>query len=264
MIPTSRVPVDFQLREHGVSRMQADILIRGGDVIDPSQTLRGRRDVAIRDGRVAALSETLRDVDARHVIDARGLLVVPGLIDLHMHGYTHSPFGLDPDPLCPAGGVTTMLDAGTAGSYNFDAFRRNGIDRCQTQLLALVNLSCIGLVAANLGELRDPRYADPDGVVATIQRNPDVAVGVKIRAGKHIIGDGEQGWANLRLAIQAARVSRTWLMVHIGECPMSIPELCDVLEPGDCITHCFKGGSTQSPTTTARSPRRCLPPPTVA
>ena len=90
-----------------------------------------------------------------------------------------------------------------AGSYNFDAFRRNGIDACQTQLLSLVNLSCIGLVAAQLGELLDRRYADPDGVVETISRHSDVAIGVKIRASKHIIGDGNQGWANVRDAIRA-------------------------------------------------------------
>lgn len=225
--------------------MQCDILIRGGQVIDPSQSLYGVHDVAIRGEQILAVSAELKDVEATHIIDARGLLVVPGLIDLHMHGYTHSPFGLDPDPLCAAGGVTTMLDAGTAGSYNFDAFRRDGIDRCQTQLFSLVNLSCIGLVAARLGELLDRRYADPDGVIETIRRHSDVAVGVKIRAGRHIIGDGEQGWANLRDAIRAARESNTWLMVHIGECPMSIPELCDALDPGDCITHCFKGGSTR-------------------
>ena len=225
--------------------MQCDILIRGGHVIDPSQSLCGIHDIAVRGKQIAAVNADLSDVDARHLIDARGLYVVPGLIDLHMHGYTHSPFGLDPDPLCAAGGVTTMLDAGTAGSYNFDAFRRNGIDACQTQLLSLVNLSCIGLVAGQLGELLDRRYADPDGVVETISRHSDVAIGVKIRASKHIIGDGNQGWENVRDAIRAARQSETWLMVHIGECPMSIPELCDALAPGDCITHCFKGGSTR-------------------
>lgn len=225
--------------------MQCDVLIQGGTVVDPSQQINGIRDVAVGDGLIVALAESLPDIEAKHVIDARGLHVVPGLIDLHMHAYTHSPFGLDPDPLCAAGGVTTMLDAGTAGSYNFDAFRRDGIDRAETEVLALVNLSCIGLVAANLGELLDRRYADPDGVVAAIRRHEGVAVGVKIRAGKHIIGDGKQGWDNLNDAIRAARESGTWLMVHIGECPMSIPELAAALAPGDCITHCFKGGSTR-------------------
>jgi len=221
-----------------------DILIRGGRVIDPSQGIDEHRDVAVKGDRVVAVEPSLKGAAAK-TVEAAGLLVTPGLIDLHVHGYTHAPLGLDVDTLCAPGGVTTMLDAGTAGSYNFDAFRRDNIDRAQTQLLALVNLSCIGLIAAHLGELMDPRYADPAGVVAAIDRHRDVAVGVKIRAGAHLIGEGEQGWANLRAALTAARESDTWLMVHIGDCPMSIPELCDVLQPGDCITHCFKGGKTR-------------------
>ncbi len=225
--------------------MSYDIVIRGGEVIDPSQQMRQLADVAVLNGRIAAIEPSIDCASARTVIDARGQIVTPGLIDLHVHVYPHSPFGLDPDSLCAAGGVTTLLDAGTAGSYNFDAFRRETIDRAQTQVLSLVNLSCIGLIAANLGELLDRRYADPQGVVATITRHPDVAVGVKIRAGAHIIGTGEQGWANLNDAIKAARDSNTWLMVHIGECPMSLPELAEALSPGDCITHCFKAGSTR-------------------
>jgi dihydroorotase len=138
-----------------------------------------------------------------------------------------------------------MLDTGTAGSYNFDAFRRTEIDRYQTQVFGLVNLSCIGLVAANLGELLDRRYADPQGVIDTIARHSDVAVGVKIRAGAHIIGEGQTGWDNFHDALRAARESGTWLMVHIGECPMPIPAMLEHMQPGDCITHCFKGGSTQ-------------------
>lgn len=225
--------------------MSYDIVIRGGEVIDPSQGIRKVCDVAVAGGKIAAVQESIDCSDAGAVVDARGQLVTPGLIDLHVHVYPHAPLGLDPDSLCAAGGVTTMLDAGTAGSYNFDAFRRETIDRAETQIFSLVNLSCIGLIAANLGELRDRRYADPAGVVATIERNRDVAVGVKIRAGAHIIGEGEQGWANLNDAIKAARESNTWLMVHIGESPMSIPELAEALAPGDCITHCFKAGSTR-------------------
>ncbi len=225
--------------------MSYDILIRRGHVIDPSQQLNAVCDVAVSDGKIAAVQEHIAADESRHVIDGRGLLVVPGLIDIHVHVYPHSPYGLAPDPLCPAGGVTTMLDAGTAGCYNFGAFRRDIIDHAETQIFSLVNLSCMGLIAANLGELCDRRYADVDGCVETIRQHRDVAVGVKIRAGKHIIGEGQQGWDNLRDAIRAARQSETWLMVHIGECPMSIPELVDQLEPGDCITHCFKGGGTR-------------------
>jgi dihydroorotase len=225
--------------------MSYDIVIRGGEVIDPSQGLRRVCDVAVLNGKIEAVGESIDRSQARTVIDARGQLVTPGLIDLHVHVYPHSPFGLEPDPLCPAGGVTTMLDAGTAGSYNFDAFRRETIDRSRTQIFSLVNLSCIGLTCGSLGELLDRRYADPDGVVATIERNRDVAVGVKIRASANIIGNGEQGWANLNDAIRAARDSNTWLMVHIGDCPMPIPELVEALSPGDCITHCFRTSSTR-------------------
>ncbi|MDA0745269.1 MAG: amidohydrolase/deacetylase family metallohydrolase [bacterium] len=224
--------------------MEYDVLIRGGEVVDPSQSLRGVRDVAVKDGRIAAVAGQI-DGEARHTIDARDLLVVPGLIDLHVHVFEHSPFGLEPDSLCPAGGVTTMLDTGSAGSFNFHGFRRDTIDRARTRILGLVNLSCMGLSAGNLGELLDPRYADPDGVVKVIAEHPGVAVGVKIRAGKHLIGEGEQGWSHLRQAIRAARDSGTWLMIHIGECPMTIPEMLGELAPGDCITHCFKAGSTR-------------------
>ncbi len=226
--------------------MQCEILIRGGEVIDPSQDLRGVRDVAISGGRILAVDESIDAGGATHVIDARGLLVVPGLIDLHVHVYPHHvPLGVEADPLCPAGGVTTMLDAGSAGSRNFRGFRRDVIDRIDTQVFGLVNLASTGLIAADLGELLDRRHADPAGVVRTIAENPGVAVGVKIRASKHIIGEGEQGWENFREAVVAARESGTWLMVHIGESPMSIPEMLDHLEPGDCITHCFKSGSTR-------------------
>lgn len=214
-------------------------------MIDPSQQLLGVRDIAVSDGKIASISESLPDVEARHTIDARGLIVTPGLIDLHVHVYTHIPLGLDADSLCPAGGVTTMLDTGSAGSNNFAAFRRDDVERSKTEVLGLVNLSRIGLVAAELGELMDPRYADVEGVVRTIREHPDVAIGVKIRAGAHIIGSGEQGRKHFLQAVEAARKSGTWLMVHIGESPLTIPEMLVHLEPGDCITHCFKGGSTR-------------------
>lgn len=222
-----------------------DILIRGGHVVDPSQGISGSLDLAVAEGRVAALLPPGAAADAKVTVDAGGSLVTPGLIDLHVHVYTHVPLGVDADLLCLSGGVTTMLDTGSAGSNNFDAFRRSCIDKARCRVLALVNLSRAGLVAAELGELMDRRYADPKGVVDTIRRHPGVAIGVKIRAGAHIIGKGSDGWANLRDAIRAARESNSWLMVHIGECPMSLPKIVNELAPGDVITHCFKAGSTR-------------------
>ncbi len=224
--------------------MTYDLIIQGGTVVDPAQSIHGTMDVAIQDGLIAELSPSLAASQATKTIDARGQLVVPGLIDLHVHVYhRHVPISLEPDSLCAAGGVTTMLDAGSAGSYNFDGFRHDILDRAETQLFGLVNLSCMGLIVAHYGELMDRRYADPEGVVETIRRHPDVALGVKIRAGRHIIGDGQMGRDNFMDAIHAARESGTWLMVHIGESPLSIPDMLQEMQPGDCITHCFKGGS---------------------
>ncbi|MEZ6052172.1 MAG: hypothetical protein R3C02_12395 [Planctomycetaceae bacterium] len=121
--------------------MKCDLLIRGGDVIDPSQSLRGTFDVAVNDGRIVRVTQTTDDIEAKCTLDARGLLVVPGLIDLHVHVYPHSPWGLHPDSLAAANGVTTFLDTGTAGSFSFDEFRRETIDRSRSRVFALVNLS---------------------------------------------------------------------------------------------------------------------------
>ena len=225
--------------------MKYDIVLLGGEVVDPSQSLRGVRDVAILDGQIAALSADLGVYESDQVFDCRNQLVVPGLIDLHAHVYWGGvPIGLDPNLLCAAGGVTTILDAGSAGCGNFPAFRRFIIDQSVPEILALIHVCRSGLVCADLGELVDPRHADVKGTVATIQRNEGVAVGVKIRASEHIIGSGETGWKNFRSAIKAARESGTWLMVHIGNSPMSVPEMLQEMEPGDCITHCFRGGQT--------------------
>ena len=223
---------------------QLDLLITNGHVIDPSQNISEVRDIGIQGDTLVELTNR-ESTSAKQTIDASGLIITPGLIDLHAHVYKrHVPLSIDADATSLAGGVTTVLDAGSAGSYNFAGFKHDVIDRVETEVLGLVNLSCIGLVAAHYGELMDSRYADPEGVVETIKQFPGQAVGVKIRAGEHIIGSGQQGWDNFLKAVQAARDSNTWLMIHIGECPMTLPEMIPHLEAGDCITHCFKGGST--------------------
>lgn len=224
--------------------MAYDMLIRGGEVLDPSQGIHGIRDIGISNGTITAVDTSLKS-DAATVIDATGQLVVPGLIDMHTHVYTHTPIGLDANTLIAAGGVTTVLDAGSAGSLNFEAFKKSEIASSKLQIFGLVNLSCIGLVALDLGELTDRRYADPDGVIETINRNREVALGVKIRADNFIIGEGSNAQSSYQDAIRAARESGTWLMVHIGDCPFSMPTLLESLEAKDCITHCFKGGKTR-------------------
>lgn len=221
-----------------------DLLLRNGDVIDPAARLRAKRDVAVRDGRIAAVEPDLLHWQAKRTIDVAGLYVTPGLIDVHVHVYRgHTSIGVEPDPICPAGGVTTMLDTGSAGSINFPGFRRDVIEPARTRILTLVNVSCIGLIAQELGELLDRRYCDPSGAMRTLEANRDICLGIKVRLSRRIVGEGKAAWATFHDAIRAARETQSMVMVHIGDTPMTVPEIVAELSPGDCLTHCYKMGN---------------------
>src|SRR5437868_15463437 len=131
-----------------------DLLIRGGEVIDPSQGLRGRRDVALSYGRVAAVAPEINPADATMQIDATGKLVTPGLVDLHTHCYVGvCPLVVPADEIAPATGVTTMVSTGDAGSNTWGGFRRWIINQHRTRILAYVHISRIGLAGFPVGEM---------------------------------------------------------------------------------------------------------------
>ena len=114
-----------------------DLLVKGGKVIDPSQDLSASRDIAMFGHRIARVAADIPEAEAQHVIDARGLIVTPGLIDVHVHVYDGvAPLGIPPDPNCVAKGVTTVLDAGSAGAHTFPGFRKYVIDVAQTRVRA--------------------------------------------------------------------------------------------------------------------------------
>jgi len=126
-----------------------DLVIRGGTVVDPAQDLQAPRDVAVSDGKIAALLEpdAGETIEAGKVVEATGLLVTPGLIDVHVHIFPSiSHYGVDVDPSCLARGVTTVLDAGSAGAQTFPAFKRYVIDVSDTRVFAMLNISGIGMV----------------------------------------------------------------------------------------------------------------------
>ena len=122
--------------------MKYDLLIKGGTLVDPAQQVNATRDVAFAHGLVAAVGDDLPAAEARVVLDASGRLVIPGMIDLHVHvfpGVSH--FGIEPDPTCLARGATTVVDAGSAGADTFPGFRKYVIDMSQTRVLAHLNIS---------------------------------------------------------------------------------------------------------------------------
>ena len=220
--------------------MAHDLLIKGGHVVDPSQGINGIRDVALAGGKVAAVEESIPDGEAIETVDAAGLIVTPGLLDLHIHAYWGaSHYGIEPDPYNIAKGVTTTLDVGSAGARTFPAFRKYIIERSHTRLYALLNISAMGMISNKIGGLEDLRWADVEDAVAMGQSNRDLVLGIKARLSR--LQAGEQDMEALKRALEAAEILGTFVMIHIGDTKTPLEELAALLRPGDVITHCFTG-----------------------
>ena len=208
-----------------------DLLLKGGEVLDPAEGLRGIRDVVFKDGKVAAVSEEIPPEASVQVIDVAGKLVAPGLIDLHGHfAYMISPYRADPDPTNLSIGVTTAVDAGSTGWMNFPGFRSYVIDRVQTRLLAFIHLSSIGTMPGSIQipDLEDFRYARADEAVECIEDNRDVLLGVKVR----LTPNG----TTLKNAVPALEMARsiaddtsTRIMAHVMESPLPLAQVFEYL-----------------------------------
>jgi dihydroorotase len=232
------------LRAQGQATPRYDLLIKGGRVVDPSQKLSAVRDVAIAGAKVARIAETIDPAEARQTIDAAGRLVTPGLIDCHVHVYDGvGAYGIPVDPSCIARGVTTVLDAGSAGAHTFPAFRKHVINVADTRVYALLNISVVGLTTYSrdnpYGELLELRYVNPKLAVRVIEQNRDAILGLKIRISEDITG--ERDLKVLGLAKEAADAARLPLMVHIGNSHSPLGAILGMLGKGDVVTHCFHG-----------------------
>src|SRR5947209_14603854 len=169
--------------------MKYDLLIQNGEVVDPGAGLRGMLDVGISGGKVVAVEPSLDASEAHRTISATGLLVTPGLIDIHAHVFVNAhDMGGHTDHFCRASGVTTLCDAGSTGSATFAGLRHVIDGHVRTRTRAFVNLSAIGIVGTSRGgELSHFPYADPEGCARTIIENPDLAIGVKLRYGPSLV-----------------------------------------------------------------------------
>jgi dihydroorotase len=221
-----------------------DLLVRGGRVVDPSQNLFDDRDVAITGGRIAHVGAGIPESDARQVLNAKGKIVTPGLIDVHVHVYDGvAPLGIPADPNCVAKGVTTVVDAGSAGAHTFPGLRKYVIQTADTRVYALLNISVVGQSTYSpdnpFGELLDLRYANPRLTIKTIEQNRDTILGVKIRLTRNLAGDHDL--RALALGREAADAVKLPLMVHIGGTYSPLKEILAMLKPGDVITHSFRG-----------------------
>ena len=239
-----------------------DLVLKGGEVIDPGQGLRGLRDVAFRDGKVASVAATIPAEDSRRAVDVSGKVVTPGLIDIHGHYFEHIvPWATSADRACLPNGVTTTVDAGSSGWTHFDGFKEFILRREKTRLMALINLSALGMMSSGrdgtygptvgisggprmllpqdfVGELQDLRYAQVEEVARCIQDNPNVALGVKIRIDSQISGEANAIPA-LERARRVADIAGCFVMVHVARAPIALGHVLEYLRPGDVVTHIF-------------------------
>jgi dihydroorotase len=217
-----------------------DLLIKGGLVLDPSQKLHDKRDIAITKGVIEAAEKDLSPDQAREVVNASGLIVTPGLIDIHVHIYPGvSHYGIDPDTHSLAQGVTTVVDAGSSGADTFEGFRRYVVNISTARIYALLNISSLGMISPKIGELEDIRYVDVERAIETIERNRDVIQGVKVRMSRNLVGNN--GIQPLLLAKRVAETVKMPLMVHPGNTPVPLTDILAELRDGDILTHCFHG-----------------------
>jgi dihydroorotase len=191
-----------------------DLLIRGGLVIDPSQDLHQVSDVALENGKIAQVAPSLPPEDASRVIDVTGKVVTPGLIDLHTHVYHGvNSNGVEADLGGVQAGVTTMVDAGSAGCDTFGGFPQHIIPNNQTEIICFLHICRTGL--ATTPDIFSPSSIDLDKTIQVVSENSDMIAGIKARMVSPALEI--MGMEMPRLAKRAAKEAGVKLMVHIGD-----------------------------------------------
>lgn len=220
-----------------------DLLLKGGHLIDPKNNIDRVMDVAVSGGKIALVAAEIPAAEAARIADVQGLYVTPGLIDLHVHVYAGTgiakaytgDLSVYPDGFSFRTGVTTMVDAGTAGWRNFADFRQRVIDRAKTRVLALVNI--VGNGMGPDGE-NNPNEMRAEEAAKVALANQDIVVGFK---SAHYSG---KGWPSVDGAVQAGKIANLPVMIDFGylgdERNLDIL-LRDKLRPGDMYTHCYSG-----------------------
>jgi len=220
-----------------------DLVVKGGEVLDPSQNLRAKRDIGIRFGVIEALEADIPADKALKVLNAGGRLVTPGLIDLHAHVFPYgSAIGIPADELIPFQSTTTLVSAGDAGANNIAAFRRAIVGQTRARLYAFVHIANIGLAGFPIPELYNIDYAQTEAAAKAVAENADLVLGVKVRMSENVIA--KNGLEPLKRAIRACEMAGGGkIMCHIGgvETGKLMSDILDLLRPGDVLTHAYSG-----------------------
>jgi dihydroorotase len=212
-----------------------DLLLKGGEVVDPASGNRGQFDVAFAGGKVAAIRPNIDPSSANRVESAAGAMVVPGLIDLHAHPAAGIGEGVNPDAIGIARGATTVADGGTCGTGTFGAFRPI-MAASTTRLFAWLNLASIGQADTRIGELSFLAGVDVEEAVALARKHPDSIVGFKARLSTYVTGGGS-ALRPLKLLLEAGEAARLPVMIHVGDTAEPLGRILDMLRPGDVVSH---------------------------
>jgi dihydroorotase len=211
-----------------------DLLLKGGHVVDAANHIDGIMDVGIAGRVIGAVAENIPESDGQRVIDASGMYVSPGLIDMHAHctGFSGAMF---PEEMCFPYGVTTMVDCGGSGWRTFDEFNKNVVSKSQVRVFALLNIVGQGMEGDVEQDIED---MDAELTAAKIRQRSDIIVGVKVA---HFQG---RGWESVDRGVEAARLSDTFCLVDQNAKPTRPfgEMLLKHLRPGDGVTHCFGYG----------------------
>lgn len=224
-----------------------DILLKHGTVIDPKNNIHDVFDVAIANGKIFKVAKNIEAGDAKKVIDVTGLLVCPGLIDIHTHVFVGSKpetfadgvLSISPDDLSFRNGVTTVVDAGTSGWRNFPAFKEQVIDRSKTRILAFLNIVGSGMSGKPMQE--DLEDMDVNQTAALAKQHKDIIVGIKIG---HYEG---RSWEPFDRALSAASQAVAPLFVECHLPQYSLQDQLARMRAGDIITHSFEKVSERMP-----------------
>ncbi|KAK7093998.1 deacetylase Oant_2987-like [Littorina saxatilis] len=234
----------------------ADLVITGARIIDPANGLDTSADLYIQDGRIVHIGNgggfPPGGAEVGRIIDAKECVVTPGLIDFHVHAYEHvTPLGINLDGRCLSRGVTTAVDAGSAGCSTLNGLRKFIKDQSKCRLYAFLHIASHGLASAALAGLKDGgeidslNQVDVDGCVTSVRDNRDFVVGIKLRISVAISDNGRNEPEAYRRALQAAGEAGVPLMVHHSFSTVPTVRTPGVLScpgdlrAGDIFTHAF-------------------------